>query len=49
MEELSAAEKAATAEINRLKVDLEHEAGVHLSREELALLRGELEKMAWRC
>ena len=46
MEEFSAAEKAATEEISRLKIDLDHEVGVHLSREkELAQLRGKLEKI----
>ena len=45
MEELSAAGKAVTEEIGRLKVDLDHEAGVRSSREkELAQLREELDK-----
>ena len=38
--ELSAAGKAATGEISRLKVDLDHEAVVHSSQEELEQLRG---------
>ena len=45
MEKLSAAGKAATEEISRLKVDLSHEAVVRSSLEkELAQLSGELEK-----
>ena len=40
MEGLSAAGKAATEEISRLKVDLDHEAVVRSSREELEQLRG---------
>ena len=42
MEELSAVGKAATEDINRLKVDLGHETVARSSREEQAQLRGEL-------
>ena len=44
MEELSAARKAATEEISRLRADLKHKAEVCSNREELEQLRRELEK-----
>ena len=45
MEELSAAGKAATEEISRLKVDLNHEVVAYSSqKEEVMQLRGKLEK-----
>ena len=40
MEELIATGKAATEEISQLKVDLDNEAGVRSSREELSQFSG---------